>query len=86
MSQTMNEGGSAAKPSKKFAMINCTCCDRKIPGKIVSWPNQPNAYTEKDEIPMWRPCKECGVWLSHLEEDDPGLKGRCFECHKENLL
>ena len=66
------------KHRQKFAMINCTCCNRRIPGKIISWPNQPNAYTEKDVIPLWKPCKECGLWLSHLEEDDPSLKGLCF--------
>jgi hypothetical protein len=82
MAQEISHGGFAVEPSSKFAMIHCTCCNRMIPGKVICWPDQ----AEPEKIPLWRPCKECGIWLSHLEEDDKSLKGRCFECHQEILL
>jgi hypothetical protein len=86
MAQVVSHGGYATEPSVKFAMINCPCCSRKIPGKIKFWPGSNMEEFEKEEIPLWTPCKECGVWLSHLEEDSPNLKGRCFECHQEKNL
>ena len=79
--EIISDGGFATKPQEKFAMIGCSCCNRMVPGKIVYWPGM-----QAEKILLWKPCKECGVWLSHLEEDDSGLKGRCFDCHKERNL
>ena len=79
--EVISDGGFATKPKEKFAMISCTCCSRMIPGKIIYWPGM-----QAEQKPLWKPCKECGVWLSHLEEDDKTLKGRCFDCHKEQFL
>lgn len=79
--EIISDEGFTSKPTEKFAMVHCTCCHKRVPGKIIFWPR-----INTEEKPLRKPCKECGVWLSHLEEDDESIKGRCFECHKENLL
>lgn len=70
-----------SKPQEKFAMVHCTCCHKLVPGKIIFWPGM-----EPERIPLWKPCYDCGKWLSHLEEEDVSMQGRCFECHKEKNL
>ena len=63
------------KPKNKFAMVHCSCCNRLVPGKVINWPGM-----SPEKKILWKPCKECGVWLSHAEEDNKLLKGKCFEC------
>ena len=67
--------GFVTKPKNKFAMVHCSCCNRLVPGKIINWPGM-----SPEKKILWKPCKECGVWLSHAEEDNKSLKGKCFEC------
>lgn len=68
----------SSRPLEKFDFVKCTCCSRLVPGKVIYWPGMP-----PETKPLWKPCKECGVWLSHLEDDDESLKGKCLECTKE---
>jgi hypothetical protein len=63
---------------EKFGLVKCTCCSKLVPGKIIYWPGM-----APEKKPLWQPCKECGVWLSHLEEDNESLKGRCADCGME---
>jgi hypothetical protein len=77
--EIISNGGFTPEPKQKFSMVKCSCCSRLVPGKKIFWVDM-----EPEEIILWRPCKECGVWLSHLEEDNKELKGRCFECSKES--
>ena len=68
-------------PLEKFGMIKCTCCSKMVPGKIIYWPGMP-----PERKPLWKPCKECGVWLSHLEvEQSSKLHDQCIECAKEEF-
>ena len=65
-------------PLEKFDLVKCTCCSRLVPGKVIYWIGM-----VPEKKPLWKPCKECGVWLSHLEEDNESLNGRCADCGKE---
>jgi len=72
--------GHSSGPLVKYAMIQCNCCTRMVPGKITMWPDYP------EEEVLYMPCRKCGNALSHEEEDNQGiLEKMCFECFQEEV-
>ena len=72
--------GHSSGPLVKYAMIQCSCCTRLVPGKITMWPDNP----EKEVLHM--PCSQCGNALSHEEADNQDILGKmCLECFQEEV-
>lgn len=69
------DSGSFVK--EEYAMVKCTCCTKRVPGKIIHWP-----YMDPEIKILSMPCKECGSKLSHLEENQ-NLHGKCLDCFME---
>lgn len=67
-------------PREKYAMVQCTCCPKKVPGKIIQW------YEFDEEVPLLMPCVSCNKWLSHFEEDSKNaLNGKCIDCCEDEM-
>ena len=72
------ECDSGAFVKEEYAMVQCTCCTRRVPGKIIHWPDM-----DPEVKVLAMPCKSCSAKLSHREEDDKKLNGKCLDCFKE---
>ena len=69
---------------ESFDEMQCPCCTRKIPCKVLTYNNNRDDPYSVEKIPLYLPCRKCDRWLSHLEEDKKTeLKGMCFECFEE---
>ena len=70
----------SSDPIVKYAMIQCNCCTRLVPGKIIMWSDNP------EKVPLHMPCKKCGKALSHAEEDNNDiLEKMCMGCFQEEV-
>ncbi len=65
---------------EQVRLVKCTCCNRKVAGKVVYWPGYPDEH-----MPIWTSsCENCEKWLSHYEEDNSEMfLGMCIDCYKD---